>query len=217
MNATTLLSSAFVASCLLALGCNGTVTYGSSGDPGDNDGEQCLCDCDLGCDGEGGGVSTGGGGVGGGTFAALVMTEEQVDSTYPPSSDGSTGQSGGGTPPPSDRMAFFIDQSPTAPGLVCSDPYAYDSMCVVERNILTVFMPSDLVTPGVYSMGQGDIFVGTSETGPNEGSGDCWGGGSGGWSDGTVEIVSVDAEQIEIIVSGGPVGTVHAFAQRCAE
>ena len=217
MNATTLFSSAFIASCLFALGCNGTVTYGSSGDPGDNDGEQCLCDCDLGCDdGEGGGVSTGGGGVGGSAVAALVMSEAQLNSTYPSSPNGGSSGQTGGDPAPSGRLAFFIDQSPSAPGLFCADPYAYDSTCVVERNVLTVFMPSDLVTPGVYSMGDNSISVGTSESGPNE-DGSCWGGGSGGWSEGTVEIVSVDAQQIELIVSGGPVATVHAFAQRCAE
>jgi hypothetical protein len=144
---------------------------------------------------------------------AIAMTEAQLDATYPPTPSGSS--SSGGEPPPSDRLFVFIDQSPTPAGLVCSDPYGYDAMCTTERNVLIVSLTPDLLTPGVYPMSNPGISVGTSETGPSDGTGECWGGGSGGWTDGTVEVVAVDGASIELVVSGGPVVTAHATASLC--
>lgn len=209
MKAHTVFGTVLGLASLFALGCNGTVTYGTTGAE-----DECADGCDDGSTGEV--ISNGGGGVGGATFGAIAMTEAQLDATYPSDPTGdSSAQSGGGEPPPSDRMAIFVDISPTSVGLACSDPYGYDSTCVVERDVLSVFIPTALLTPGTYSMADAGIAVGTSESGPNDGGGDCWGGGSGGWSDGTVEIVSVDEGQIQIVVTGGPVDSVAATAYIC--
>ncbi len=64
------------------------------------------------------------------------------------------------------------------------------------RKIVVVSLEPWAQAPGVYAMGGGSgVEVTVSESGPNE-DGSCWGGGGGGFSDGQVEILSINGSEI---------------------
>lgn len=147
---------------------------------------------------------------------AVALTQEQLDEYYAslPDSGGSSGTTGGG-PAPDDRFWIFIDALGTTGGLSCGDPYAYSEECEVERKIVTLSLDPNQLVPGVYPIGTTGVGLTFSESGSN-GDGSCWGGGGGGFDDGTVEIVSVDASSIRVIVESEFLGvSIDATASRC--
>jgi hypothetical protein len=161
---------------------------------------------------------------------ALVLTESQLaatqggDEPVPPetgttTSSGAGGAglgTGGGAPEPIDeRLYVFLDDSDPTLTLTCSDPYAYEAECQTPRKVVVVSLEPWAQAPGVYSMGNGSgVEVTVSESGPNE-DGSCWGGGGGGFTDGLVEILSINGSQISLEVTGGPVSSLAATAARC--
>lgn len=149
--------------------------------------------------------------------AAVALTQEQYDDYYAslPDSGGSTTATTGGGPAPDDRFYVFIDALGTTGGLSCSDPYAYSDTCEQERRVYTLSFDPNQLVPGVYPIGPGEVGLSFSETGSN-GDGTCWGGGGGGFDDGTVEIVSIDESSIRVIVQSEFLdGSIDATASRC--
>lgn len=147
---------------------------------------------------------------------AVALTQEQLDEYYAslPDSGGSSGTTGGG-PAPDDRFWVFIDALGTTVGLSCSDPYAYSDTCEQERKIVTLSFDPNQLVPGVYPIGPTGVDLSFSESGSN-GDGSCWGGGGGGFDEGTVEIVSVDASSIRVIVQSSFLdASIDATAARC--
>lgn len=147
---------------------------------------------------------------------AIAMTGDEL-AALNTDSDGSSSQTGGGAADEAqiDQLFVFIDAGPSQSGLVCTDPYQYNLECVEERNVVVVNLAPEHQAVGVYPMGGANgVNVSTSESGPNE-DGSCWGGGSGGWDEGTVEVVSIDGSTIELRIVGGPVGDLTAKAERC--
>jgi hypothetical protein len=161
---------------------------------------------------------------------ALVLTESQLaatqggDEPVPPETGTTTssGQGGGGLgvgggapEPPSERLYVFLDDSDPSLTLTCSDPYAYSAECSSPRKIVVVSLEPWAQAPGVYAMGGGSgVEVSVSESGPNE-DGSCWGGGGGGFSDGQVEIFSINGSHVSLVVTGGPVSSLGATALQC--
>lgn len=147
---------------------------------------------------------------------AVALTQEQLDEYYAslPDSGGSSTTSGGG-PAPDDRFFVFIDALGTSGGLSCIDPYAYSEECEVERKIVTLAFDPNQLEPGVYPIGPTGVDLSFSESGSN-GDGSCWGGGGGGFDEGTVEIVAIDASSIRVIVQSQYLGgSIDATAARC--
>lgn len=145
--------------------------------------------------------------------AAVALTQAQLDGLNGGTGGGtsSSGQSGGGPSP--DRLHVFLDRSAQPAGSSCSDPYAQGQGCAFDREIVTVALDPSAQLPGVYALGSG-VDVSSSESGPN-GDGTCWGGGSGGSSDGEVEVVSIDASSVHVRMVDGPYGPLDGVASRC--
>lgn len=151
---------------------------------------------------------------------AIAMTDAQLSTVYGPGGGG-TGSGVGGGGGGADQPAFdgtlfvFLDASSPVRDLSCADPYALDEGCEFERHVVIVGLAPSEQTPGLYAIGDNAVSVTTSEYGPN-GDGTCWGGGGAGFNEGTVEVVAVDATQVHIIVSGGPIdGQIEGVAARC--
>lgn len=145
---------------------------------------------------------------------AIAMTDAELAALYADDGGGSSGQTGGGTEPSQGRLFVFVDASAAQQGLVCTDPYAYDQDCSVERKVVTLGLDPEHQAVGTYAIGDNAISLTTSEAGPN-GDGTCWGGGSGGWNEGTVQVLAIDDNFIELSVVGGPTGSFTAKAARC--
>jgi hypothetical protein len=148
---------------------------------------------------------------------AVALTQEQLDDYFAslPDSGGSSSTTTGGGPAPDDRFFVFIDALGTTGGLSCNDPYAYSEECEVERRIVTLSLDPNQLEPGVYPIGPGGAGLTFSESGSN-GDGSCWGGGGGGFDEGTVEIVAVDESSIRVIVQSEFLDvSIDATAARC--
>ncbi|WP_437619624.1 hypothetical protein [Sorangium sp. So ce1151] len=148
--------------------------------------------------GAGGFSSTSGSsGAGGGDAApaasAIALFRSQLPSL--PSDDSDTSSSAGGGPDLDPNDLFIILRAP-APS--CEDPYAF-----VDCNEwkLTFTIPPALQVPGILDLSAPDLNPSVIESGPNE-DGSCWWGGGSFFGGGTMEIVSIDAAEVVIRVSG---------------
>ncbi len=138
---------------------------------------------------------------------ALALTEAQLGALY----DG--GGTGGDPPPPGGYLYVFFDQSAQPAGMTCSDPYALNQGCDFDREVMIVSLSPSAQAVGSYALGAGQVDVTLSESGPN-GDGTCWGGGSGGFSEGTVEVLAIDGSSVQIRVAS-PLGNPEGTAARC--
>lgn len=189
------------------VGCGGIVSKGGSGggdggsggDGGGNEG---------GSGGDGGGVTSppGTGGVGGDTGCSpaecgiadgVAMTYAQLQSAG--SGSGSSGSESGTTGPgggPSPDTQFLIyGMGADAPS--CSAPYG-NGGCGGWH--VSISLAAELLQPGVIAFGSGADFSFFESF--DEGNGTCSGGGGGGFAQGQLEILSVDANSVHFIVSG---------------
>ncbi|MBK6519546.1 MAG: hypothetical protein IPG04_36790 [Polyangiaceae bacterium] len=108
---------------------------------------------------------------------------------------------------------MFFDQSAQPAGMTCSDPYALNQGCDFDREVMIVSLSPSAQAVGSYALGAGQVDVTLSESGPN-GDGTCWGGGSGGFSEGTVEVLAIDGSSVQIRVAS-PLGNPEGTAARC--
>jgi len=145
---------------------------------------------------------------GGGPAIALRYAE------FPPigggggSSTSSSSGGGGGTDP---DTLFLIFGSGAK---LCTDPYA---MPCGEWGV-SIGIPPAYQKPGTYSLGPGTLLSSAHTRGPDEGGGNCsFGGGS--FFDGTIEIESIDANQVVFNLAGTSTLLVtadgHYAATRC--
>lgn len=171
------------------LGCDSRVKVGENSDGvGQNVGEG---------DGDGGeSPGTGGGGVGGGaaSYNALALYRSQVPDVSG-GGENSTSTGGGTDLDPNDLFVIISNH-----GLTCVDPYG-SYACGNWR--VAIVIPPALQVPGVLDLHSPELlnYSGFSVSGPDDGSGNCYGGG-GSFYDGTVEIVSLDATQVVVRFEG---------------
>ncbi|MEZ4383997.1 MAG: hypothetical protein R3A79_21875 [Nannocystaceae bacterium] len=121
----------------------------------------------------------------------LVTSMAYLKSQVPPdmtSSGSSTSTTSGGEIDPS---TMYISLSSQA--MECKDPNA-GLECGPNWEV-SISIPPELQTPGVYAVGLGDIHGFAAETGPDEG-GDVCGFGGGTW-EATLEIVAIDDTMVE--------------------
>jgi hypothetical protein len=137
------------------------------------------------------GSSSGNGGAGGsdpGEGNAIAMFRSQ----FPPSSV----SSGGGDLDPNDLFVFIGD-----PAVTCEDPFAYGG-CPHWKVFIGI--PPHLQEPGTYDLSAPDfLYSGYSVSGQNTGPDDCWGGG-GSFSEGTLEITTIDSDWVRGQLIGTP-------------
>ncbi|WP_434042204.1 MULTISPECIES: hypothetical protein [Sorangium] len=150
--------------------------------------------------GTGGGspVSSGptGGGPGPATAGAIALLGSQLPG---PSGSGSSSSAVGGPSPAPDELYVLIGseaQSCTAP-----------QTAVGCGNWRTEFIiPPASQVPGIYPLDGRYLTSSFYQSGPERGSGTCWQAG-GTFGPGTLEIVSIDATEVVIRLSGDPTGT----------
>jgi hypothetical protein len=113
----------------------------------------------------------------------------------PPSGGGgsSSVSTGGGSLPGDDLLLMTGSDTP-----VCSDPFASPG-CETQGWGVTVILPAAYQTPGVYSLSDPAII---SSFSVGLGSpGECAGGG-GSYFDGSIEVVTIDDQQVVYTLSG---------------
>lgn len=103
---------------------------------------------------------------------------------------GSSSGSGGGTEPHPDTLFIKISDQTIA----CQDPHA--ALGCGSHWEVSIGIPPALQVPGVISLSSPDVIAYATATGPGGGD-DCWWGG-GSFMDGTVEILSIDSEKVEV-------------------
>ncbi|WP_050430211.1 hypothetical protein [Chondromyces crocatus] len=124
---------------------------------------------------------------------ALALRGDQ----FPPfngggsSSSGSTTTGGGGLDP--DTLFVLIGTN----GATCADPYGGDEQCLLKEWRVSVGLPLAYQTPGVYSLSDPNLTAHFSEQSPGGAPGVCSGGG-GSFMEGTVEVVSIDNQQLVV-------------------
>jgi hypothetical protein len=123
----------------------------------------------------------------------LVTSMAYLKSQIPPdmtsgSSGSSTSSTSGGEIDPS---TMYISLSSQA--MECKDPNA-GLECGPNWEV-SIMIPPELQTPGVYHVGLEDVLGFAAETGPDEGNNEC-GFGGGTW-EATLEIVAIDDSMVE--------------------
>ena len=123
-------------------------------------------------------------------IADLVTSMAYLESQVPPdmTSGGSSGSSGGDDLDPNTLFIHLSDQDFT-----CKDPSAI-LQCGPHWGV-TIVLPPEHQSPGVYAFGPGEIIGFFTETAMDEGGDQCAFGG-GTWS-GTLEIVAIDDTLVE--------------------
>ncbi len=162
---------------LVVAGCNGVVTHGGGGEGGGGAGGDP-------------GVSGGGGSVadGGPAIAMLYSELPDVDT-------GGTGSSSSGGPPVDPNTLYLaIGDQPIA----CVDPYAGQDCGGHWR--VAFGIPQAMQVPGVIDLASQEVNAYFTATGPGSGPDCYWVGGS--FNTGTLEIVSIDGDQIVGSLSG---------------
>lgn len=147
------------------------------------------------------------------TASALALTEAQLGALYGGGGTGGSAGTGGDPPPPSGYLYLFLDQSQQPAGMTCSDPYALNQGCAFDREVMIVSLAPTAQAVGSYAIGAGQVDVTVSESGPN-GDGTCWGGGGAGFTEGTVEVLAIDASGVQVRVTS-PLGNPEGTAARC--
>ncbi|WP_438014875.1 hypothetical protein WMF18_28805 [Sorangium sp. So ce315] len=166
--------------------------------------------------GAGGGVSTGGGppvssgptggGPGPATAGAIALLGSQLPD--PSEGSGSSSSAGGGPSPAPDDLYVLIGSEAQS----CTDPQA----AVGCGNWRTEFIiPPASQVPGIYTLNGRDLTSSFYEGGLERGDGTCWQVG-GTFGPGTLEIVSIDATEVVIRLSGTPTGEFDANSEYTA-
>ena len=180
-----LLCVAALAASILTAAC-GTVVTDGGGDSGGGAG---------GPNGSGGSDPSGGGGgssnpTGGGSSTAIAMLSSEIPpyGGGDPGDSGSSGTTSGGWEVDPNTLYIMLGDAPIA----CSDPYA--GMDCGNHWSVTIGIPPALQVPGVIDLASPEIISTFSATGPS-GGGDCYAAG-GSFMEGTLEIVSIDDDQV---------------------
>ncbi len=182
-----------VASALGTTACSSTVIGGSGSETGEG-GSSATGPSD------GGSTGTG---QGGGYQALAVLASEmtwwdQTDGDVGSSGNTTSGSGGNGVDPNMlyIEIANYGQQCGVAPISDCSQGTTWQ---------VSIGIPPALQVPGVLQLSNESLIStqnGTGSNGSNPGgSEDCWGGG-GSFIDGTLEIVSIDATQVVVRLSG---------------
>lgn len=210
---------AVVTTALIA--CSGTVAEGDGGSSGDPTGGTTGEDPTSGDPGNttganptggdpSGGNPTGGNPTGGNpepvVGPAVALTRGQLDVLWDEywdehDSSGSTSGSSGGDPlDPNDLVLHFSDL-----GVSCGSP-TVELPCGSHWQVY-VTLPPALQQVGVYDLEDPQItaYSVMTETGPDRGGNECWGGG-GPLPGGTIEITAISATQVDFVLTA-----VNAF------
>lgn len=124
----------------------------------------------------------------GGASTAIAMLRSEIPPLDPASgSSGSSGTTGGGDIDPNTLYVMLGDEA-----IACSAPYAAQGCGSHWR--VTIGIPPWLQAPGIIDLASPEVISGFSATGPGGGD-DCYFAG-GSFIDGTLEIVSIDDDQI---------------------
>jgi hypothetical protein len=155
--------------------------------------------------GAGGGSATGGGTTG--AVNAIAVPYVLLDHPSPP--DGSSGTSGAGGSFGVDPGTLYVKIGNF--GQTCTgDGPPFCSTGALSWQV-SVGIPPALQVPGVIQLSDPTLLSYSSENGPNSGTpGDCFGGG-GSFIEGTLEIVSIDAGTIVVILAGTSQGGLGDF------
>jgi hypothetical protein len=143
----------------------------------------------------GSGSTTTGGGptIPRGTPSALVIRYGDLpDPSIPPTGGSSATTGGGPAIDPNTPFVVIGSNSPT-----CLNPWG-QLVCATWRVMIGI--PNDLFKPGVLSLSDTRIMSSASSQGIDRGAGDCSGGG-GSYSQGSIEILSVDASTAKVRLS----------------
>ncbi|MBK6514327.1 MAG: hypothetical protein IPG04_09465 [Polyangiaceae bacterium] len=138
---------------------------------------------------------------------ALALTEAQLGALY----DG--GGTGGEPPPPGGYLYVFFDQSAQPAGMTCSDPYALNQGCDFDREVMIVSLA---LGPGRRQLrarrrpGRRHA----QRVRPQRRRHLLQGRRSGGFSEGTVEVLAIDGSSVQIRVTS-PRGNPEGTAARC--
>lgn len=124
----------------------------------------------------------------GGEAEAIAIRYSEIPTSNPGS--GSSSSSGGGSGPHPDTLFIKISDQPVA----CNDPHAAQECGGHWR--VSIGIPPALQVPGVIDLASPEVLSYSSATGPGSGA-DCWFGG-GSFMEGTLEILSIDADKVVV-------------------
>ncbi|WP_437963504.1 hypothetical protein WMF04_27680 [Sorangium sp. So ce260] len=120
--------------------------------------------------------------------SAIALFRSQLFEPDPSDGSGSSVSVGGGpTLDPNDLFVLIGTRE-----LSCADP-SFHFICGTWE--VSISIPPALQVPGVIPLDTPGLGTYFSVAGPDRGGGDCYGGG-GSFFDGTIEIVSIDAEKV---------------------
>ncbi|WP_437963503.1 hypothetical protein WMF04_27675 [Sorangium sp. So ce260] len=119
---------------------------------------------------------------------AIALLRSQLPDTSGSSGSESTG-SGEPALDPNDLFIIIGNRE-----LSCADP-SFHFIC--GKWEVSISIPPALQVPGVIPLDTPGLGAYASVAGPDRGGGDCYGGG-GSFFDGTIEIVSIDAEKVVV-------------------
>jgi len=195
--------------------CSGAVVEGDGGSSGDPTGGDPAGGDPTGGDpsnttggnptGGDPGNTTGGNPTGGNPTPiagpAVAHTRAQIDVLWEEyweqhGGGGFTSGSSGGTPlDPNDLLLRASDV-----GVSCGSP-TVELDCGSHWQV-TLVLPPALQQVGLYDLSSDALvqYSSMSETGPDEGSDECWGGG-GSIGAGTLEITAIDATQVDFVLT----------------
>jgi hypothetical protein len=118
---------------------------------------------------------------------AIAYLEAQVPPPPPPDTTGGSGTTGGDPIDPGTLHVRLSSQSFT-----CEDPAA--ALKCGQNWAVSFALAPEFQIPGLYHLSGPSVFGVGTETGPDEGNGECsWGGGS---FFATLEVISVDDENV---------------------
>jgi hypothetical protein len=103
-------------------------------------------------------------------------------------SSGNTSSAASGDPVDPNTLYIFLSNQP----VMCSDPYMSD--CGEWK--VSIAIPPPMQQPGVIQLSDPAVFGSFSITDPPDANGQCFGGGGSSFMDGTLTIMSIDANQV---------------------
>jgi hypothetical protein len=170
--------------------------------------------------GEGGSGGAASGGTGGGSAGGSAGGSNAIAmlySQFPDVSGGGGGTSGttgpGGGPDPN-TLYVMIGNDP----IQCTNPYQSQACDSTVHWQVSIGIPPSLQKVGTIPLSSPELISTASDTGPNQGASDCWGGG-GSFIEGTLEITAIDTTHVEGVLSGTQQFEFNADgpfnAQRC--
>ncbi|WP_199694090.1 hypothetical protein, partial [Sorangium cellulosum] len=148
--------------------------------------------------------SSTGGGSGPATAGAIALLGSQLPD--PSGEPGSSSATGGGPSPDPDDLYVLIG----APALSCAHPYAG-----CDAWHASFIIPPAAQVPGVYTLNGRDLTSSFGVNGPDRGGETCAAFG-GTFGPGTLEIVSLDATEVVVRLSGTPTSEFDANGEYTA-